>query len=136
MRVNANAVLRSWTLLAAFGGSYAPAITYGTAAKQSEQMGNVEHLKASHCLHHNFCIYTLSHTFTCNYIISLYVFPSHDITHAGMHACTHTQKIKPIGLPQLKPATFTGGKSKRVVLPIFIFQAQAWSSDKAMFLNL
>ena len=25
MRVNANAVLRSWTLLAAFGGSYAPA---------------------------------------------------------------------------------------------------------------
>ena len=24
MRVNANAVLRSWTLLAAFGGSYAP----------------------------------------------------------------------------------------------------------------
>ena len=26
MRVNASAVLRSWTLLAAFGGSYAPAI--------------------------------------------------------------------------------------------------------------
>ena len=24
MRVNANAVLRSWTLLSAFGGSYAP----------------------------------------------------------------------------------------------------------------
>ena len=30
MRVNANTVLRSWTLLAAFGGSYAPDITkYG-----------------------------------------------------------------------------------------------------------
>ena len=28
MRVNANAVLRSWTLLAAFGGSYAPDGTY------------------------------------------------------------------------------------------------------------
>ena len=28
MRVNANAVLRSWTLLAAFGGSYAPDIIY------------------------------------------------------------------------------------------------------------
>ena len=28
MRVNANAVLRSWTLLAAFGGSYAPDYTY------------------------------------------------------------------------------------------------------------
>ena len=28
MRVNANAVLRSWTLLAAFGGSYAPVIVY------------------------------------------------------------------------------------------------------------
>ena len=28
MRVNANAVLRSWTLLAAFGGSYAPDIMY------------------------------------------------------------------------------------------------------------
>ena len=27
MRVNANAVLRSWTLLAAFGGSCAPAYT-------------------------------------------------------------------------------------------------------------
>ena len=27
MRVNANAVLRSWTLLAAFGGSYAPGHT-------------------------------------------------------------------------------------------------------------
>ena len=27
MRVNANAVLRSWTLLAAFGGSYAPDCT-------------------------------------------------------------------------------------------------------------
>ena len=27
MRVNANAILRSWTLLAAFGGSYAPGIT-------------------------------------------------------------------------------------------------------------
>ena len=26
MRVNANAVLRSWTLLATFGGSYAPGI--------------------------------------------------------------------------------------------------------------
>ena len=26
MRVNANAVLRSWMLLAAFGGSYAPAL--------------------------------------------------------------------------------------------------------------
>ena len=30
MRVNANAVLRSWTLLAAFGGSYAPDIMYNT----------------------------------------------------------------------------------------------------------
>ena len=28
MRVNANAVLRSWTLLAAFGGSYAPDSMY------------------------------------------------------------------------------------------------------------
>ena len=28
MRVNANAVLRSWTLLAAFGGSYAPDCIY------------------------------------------------------------------------------------------------------------
>ena len=28
MRVNANAVLRSWTLLAAFGGSYAPVIIH------------------------------------------------------------------------------------------------------------
>ena len=28
MRVNANAVLRSWTLLAAFGGSYAPGIMH------------------------------------------------------------------------------------------------------------
>ena len=28
MRVNANAVLRSWTLLAAFGGSYAPGTMY------------------------------------------------------------------------------------------------------------
>ena len=27
MRVNANAVLHSWTLLAAFGGSYAPGIS-------------------------------------------------------------------------------------------------------------
>ena len=27
MRVNANAVLRSWTLLTAFGGSYAPGKT-------------------------------------------------------------------------------------------------------------
>ena len=32
MRVNANAVLRSWTLLAAFGGSYAPAISYCTSS--------------------------------------------------------------------------------------------------------
>ena len=28
MRVNVNAVLRSWTLLAAFGGSYAPDIIH------------------------------------------------------------------------------------------------------------
>ena len=28
MRVNANAVLRSWTLLATFGGSYAPDSMY------------------------------------------------------------------------------------------------------------
>ena len=28
MRVNASAVLRSWTLLAAFGGSYAPDIIH------------------------------------------------------------------------------------------------------------
>ena len=32
MRVNANAVLRSWTLLAAFGGSYAPGYSYMIAA--------------------------------------------------------------------------------------------------------
>ena len=30
MRVNANAVLRSWTLLAAFGGSYAPDYIYAS----------------------------------------------------------------------------------------------------------
>ena len=33
MRVNANAVLRSWTLLAAFGGSYAPGLTHQTCLK-------------------------------------------------------------------------------------------------------
>ena len=31
MRVNANSVLRSWTLLAAFGGSYAPGVTHAHA---------------------------------------------------------------------------------------------------------
>ena len=34
MRVNANAVLRSWTLLAAFGGSYAPDTIYRDRSPQ------------------------------------------------------------------------------------------------------
>ena len=33
MRVNANAVLRSWTLLAAFGSSYAPDVNDGAHSR-------------------------------------------------------------------------------------------------------
>ena len=41
MRVNANAVLRSWTILAAFGGSYAPGITYTITDGGADKGSNV-----------------------------------------------------------------------------------------------
>ena len=41
MRVNANAVLRSWTLLAAFGGSYAPGIINHTPTHKTFEGENI-----------------------------------------------------------------------------------------------
>ena len=46
MRVNANTVLCSWTLLAAFGASYAPGITYIVIPIMLPAV-NIEHILGS-----------------------------------------------------------------------------------------
>ena len=51
MRVNANAVLRSWMLLAAFGGSYAPGNTHSLIDSTAELSDIYVHIVSSaHCV--------------------------------------------------------------------------------------
>ena len=92
MRVNANAVLRSWTLLAAFGGSYAPGTAHTylllSSFQQiscSAQRGQHSHMQAS-------CLSSLC-TATTMYIVCMYI---------HVHTCIYTPP--PLSLPPWHPS--------------------------------